>query len=281
MTKEKMKQTKTKKINGTLVKSSVVKQKPGFMYFVRGGDVYELKVTGLLKAKDQDICFTVDEHKEEKIKTGVEAGSTDPVGFHATNRALVVGVRSQLSSVAKNFDTLVERAFAETLNLREHSGPEHDVQRENHPYRLFLLTRRGSFSKRLCECILVRTWLPFNCFSIVEDGELFRCHPNTVVFFARKEFNVDTPLRSCHWFGGFVGNLHHRDTHTLGVNVLCKYVHHLCRVLSRIAHNRFKLLASLLSLAGNGVSFHGHLADGQLTVLQGRKQGIFLFDELG
>ncbi len=83
-----------------------------------GSSSPELKVTGLLKAKDQDICFTVDEHKEEKIKTGVEAGSTDPVGFHATNRALVVGVRSQLSSVAKNFDTLVERAFAETLNLR-------------------------------------------------------------------------------------------------------------------------------------------------------------------
>jgi hypothetical protein len=78
----------------------------------------ELKVTGLLKAKDQDISFTVDAHTEELITTGVEAGRIDPVGYHATNRALVVGVRSQLSSVAKNFDTLVERAFAETLNLR-------------------------------------------------------------------------------------------------------------------------------------------------------------------
>lgn len=78
----------------------------------------ELKVTGLLKAKDQDISFTVDDYEPELITTGVEAGSIDPIGFNATNRSLVVGVRSQLSSVAKNFDTLVERAFAETLNLR-------------------------------------------------------------------------------------------------------------------------------------------------------------------
>jgi hypothetical protein len=78
----------------------------------------ELKVTGLLKAKDQDIAFTVKPHIPEKIMTGVEAGSTDPIGYEATNSALVIGVRSQLSSLAKNFDTLVERAFAETLNLR-------------------------------------------------------------------------------------------------------------------------------------------------------------------
>lgn len=78
----------------------------------------ELKVTGLLKAKDQDISFTVDPHKKETITTGVEEGRIDPIGYRATNRALVVGVRSQLSSLAKNFDTLVERAFAETLNLR-------------------------------------------------------------------------------------------------------------------------------------------------------------------
>ena len=83
-----------------------------------GAKAPELKVTGLLKAKDQDISFTVDEHESELIKTGVEAGSIDPIGYTATNRALVIGVRSQLSSVAKNFDTLIERAFAETLNLR-------------------------------------------------------------------------------------------------------------------------------------------------------------------
>lgn len=83
-----------------------------------GSSAPELKVTGLLKAKKQDVSFTVDPHVPEIIRTGVEAGEIDCVGFNATNRALVIGVRSQLSSLAKNFDTLVERSFAETLNLR-------------------------------------------------------------------------------------------------------------------------------------------------------------------
>jgi hypothetical protein len=78
----------------------------------------ELKVTGLLKAKNQDIAVTVDEHVNEIIETGVNAGLTDPIGLKATNSSMVIGVRSQLSSLEKNFDTLAERAFAETLNLR-------------------------------------------------------------------------------------------------------------------------------------------------------------------
>jgi len=82
-----------------------------------GKDSPELSVTGLLKAKKQDIAITVDPHKAEKIRTGVQSGSIDPIGFHATNRSLVIGVRSQMSSIEKNFDTLAERAFAETLNL--------------------------------------------------------------------------------------------------------------------------------------------------------------------
>lgn len=82
-----------------------------------GKDSPELSVTGLLKAKKQDIAITVDTHKAETIRTGVQSGSIDPIGFHATNRSLVIGVRSQLSSIEKNFDTLAERAFAETLNL--------------------------------------------------------------------------------------------------------------------------------------------------------------------
>jgi hypothetical protein len=78
----------------------------------------ELKVTGLLKAKNQDVTITVDAHTPEIISTGVNAGKVDPIGLKATNSSLVIGVRSQLSSLEKNFDTLAERAFAETLNLR-------------------------------------------------------------------------------------------------------------------------------------------------------------------
>jgi len=78
----------------------------------------ELKVSGLLKAKNQDIAVTVDEHVKEIVETGVNAGLVDPIGIKATNSSMVIGVRSQLSSLEKNFDTLAERAFAETLNLR-------------------------------------------------------------------------------------------------------------------------------------------------------------------
>ena len=78
----------------------------------------ELRITGLLKAKDQDVAITVEPHQEEVVTTGVNAGLVDPIGLRATDSALVIGVRSQMSSLAKNFDTLAERAFAETLNLR-------------------------------------------------------------------------------------------------------------------------------------------------------------------
>jgi|AntAceMinimDraft_6_1070360.scaffolds.fasta_scaffold20490_2 hypothetical protein len=78
----------------------------------------ELRVTGLLKAKNQDVAITVDPHEKEVVSTGVNAGQVDSIGQKATNSALVIGVRSQMSSLSKNFDTLAERAFAETLNLR-------------------------------------------------------------------------------------------------------------------------------------------------------------------
>jgi hypothetical protein len=83
-----------------------------------GSSKPELKITGLLKSKKQDVSVTINDHKSETITTGANIGETDRVGLEATNSALVIGIRSQLSSVDKNFDTLAERAFAETLNLR-------------------------------------------------------------------------------------------------------------------------------------------------------------------
>lgn len=43
------KQKTVKKVNGTLVKSNVLTQKPGYMYFVKEGNVYALKMTGMRK----------------------------------------------------------------------------------------------------------------------------------------------------------------------------------------------------------------------------------------
>ena len=80
----------------------------------------EVCISGFLKSKQQDVVvFTGgDKMHEEVIQVGALKGEIDPVGKNTSERSIVVGIRSQLSSVAKNFDTLMERAFAETLNLR-------------------------------------------------------------------------------------------------------------------------------------------------------------------
>lgn len=78
----------------------------------------ELKIYGLLKAKNQDLVFLREERAPYTIESGPNAGARDSVGEKTTATSLVIGVRSQMSSVDKNFDTLMERAFAETLNLR-------------------------------------------------------------------------------------------------------------------------------------------------------------------
>lgn len=80
----------------------------------------EMTVYGLLKGKKQDVVVLFDDilHNRTQIMEGPLSGSFDPVGPEKSEKSIVIGVRSQLSSVAKNFDTLMERAFAETLNLR-------------------------------------------------------------------------------------------------------------------------------------------------------------------
>ena len=57
--------------------------------------------------------------KKEEILNfdGILKGKKDPFGYQLTEHILSVNVRSQLSSTAKNFDTLYERTFAEALNL--------------------------------------------------------------------------------------------------------------------------------------------------------------------
>lgn len=80
----------------------------------------EMAIYGLLKGKKQDVVIMFDDLVDNRtqISEGPLSGSYDPVGKEKAERSIVVGVRSQLSSVAKNFDTLMERTFAETLNLR-------------------------------------------------------------------------------------------------------------------------------------------------------------------
>lgn len=80
----------------------------------------ELKLAGFFKCKDQDICIlpnNISVQEEILMFDGILRGKKDPYGFSLTEKILSVNVRSQLSSIAKNFDTLYERTFAEALNL--------------------------------------------------------------------------------------------------------------------------------------------------------------------
>lgn len=77
----------------------------------------ELKMTGFLKKKDQDISVLPKPPKEEIVEEGVLIGEKDSVGKELMNKSISINIRSQLSSLGKNFDTLFERTFAEALNL--------------------------------------------------------------------------------------------------------------------------------------------------------------------
>lgn len=83
----------------------------------------ELKLAGFLKQKDQDVC--VIPKGIRKVVTPITWGplafenKIDPYGFEFTEKTLIINVRSQMSSLAKNSDTLFERTFAEAENLHK------------------------------------------------------------------------------------------------------------------------------------------------------------------
>ncbi len=93
---------------------------PHQIYPPLGQSAPEMDVWGLLKKKKQDVVVLIDgaQPSREQINEGPLLGEYDELGTVATKSAIVIGIRSQLSSVDKNFDTLMERAFAETMNLR-------------------------------------------------------------------------------------------------------------------------------------------------------------------
>jgi len=85
-----------------------------------GESAGELKLAGFFKYKNQDICVAPNNVKKTpKIlySEGILHGNKDIFGQEFTEKTLSINVRSQLSSSAKNFDTLYERTFAEALNL--------------------------------------------------------------------------------------------------------------------------------------------------------------------
>ena len=94
---------------------------PRNVYPSLGATKPELKLAGFLKQKNQDVCVIPSGIKEAPttIKWGPLAfeNKEDPYGLEFSTNTLVINIRSQMSSLAKNADTLFERTFAEALNL--------------------------------------------------------------------------------------------------------------------------------------------------------------------
>lgn len=79
----------------------------------------ELKLAEFIKKKSQDVCVTPVEQspKNEELSRGILKETSDYYGQDFTERIISINVRSQMSSLAKNFDTLYERTIAEAMNL--------------------------------------------------------------------------------------------------------------------------------------------------------------------
>lgn len=94
---------------------------PSQIYPHYGDTRPEIKLAGFLKQKDQDVCVVPRGIRKQPIT--IDWGpmafqkKVDSYGFNYSNHTLVINVRSQMSSLAKNSDTLFERTFAEALNL--------------------------------------------------------------------------------------------------------------------------------------------------------------------
>jgi hypothetical protein len=81
----------------------------------------ELKLAGGLKQKNQDVCVAPNNayHKSETLTIGLLKGTEDVYGEDFTKRTLTINIRSQISSIQKNFDTLYERTISEAQNLHD------------------------------------------------------------------------------------------------------------------------------------------------------------------
>lgn len=79
----------------------------------------ELKLAGFIKQKNQDVCVSPEGYipEEEMMTEGILREATDYYGKDYTERTISINIRSQMSSLAKNFDTLYERTIVEAQNL--------------------------------------------------------------------------------------------------------------------------------------------------------------------
>jgi len=104
-----------------VVKSELIRNgvAPDLIVPQLGVSAGELNIYGFMKDKSQDISVLNRNAVKtpEIITAGMTKGRNDILGKDYTEKTFVVNVRSQMSSIAKNVDTIFERTFAETLNL--------------------------------------------------------------------------------------------------------------------------------------------------------------------
>jgi hypothetical protein len=81
----------------------------------------EITLAGFLKFKKQDVCVfpnNLQPRQESLDFNGLfNTGITEPYGELFTEHILSINVRTQLSSLGNNVDTMFERTYAEPLNL--------------------------------------------------------------------------------------------------------------------------------------------------------------------
>jgi len=86
-----------------------------------GESIGEITLAGFLKFKKQDVCVFPNNLtlSEEPIDfSGLfNTGTQEPYGELFTEHILTINLRSQLSSLKNNIDTMFERTYAEPLNL--------------------------------------------------------------------------------------------------------------------------------------------------------------------
>lgn len=114
--------SKTINILHEVVKSGFIAQgiNPNLIRPIMGTSKPEIRVAGYLKYKTQDVCIFPNhlEPAPQKIDfNGLHTGKIDKYGELFSEHILAVNLRSQLSSLSKNKDTMFERTYAEPLNL--------------------------------------------------------------------------------------------------------------------------------------------------------------------
>lgn len=103
------------------VKSELIRKgiPPRRIYPKLGETKPELKLAGFIKQKNQDVCVIPEDQLpvSEVMTEGILREETDYYGKEYTEKTISINIRSQMSSLAKNFDTLYERTIAEAQNL--------------------------------------------------------------------------------------------------------------------------------------------------------------------